>query len=187
VRYLQVRIISMAFQDFQAQPKAAKKTPKFILVVDMEGQANLSTRDIPDIAEKIETALPDIFPKAGSAVDHSCGGNGTEIEQHSFREEVDRGMSIPHLLEHVLLHLLSRRSNRCTAYCGQRSADLERGITTHYWLVLDYPTKLEAIIAADLGFQLVSAWVEGRTVRIDPAVVLDGLRELIEPMVWRAA
>jgi hypothetical protein len=147
----------------------------------------LTTKDIPNLMEKIERALPGIFPDEFSPIVHFCGGHGTDIEQHAFHEEVERGTNIPHLFEHILLYLLSRRSNHCSAYCGQRSIDLEQGITTHYYLVLDYPSKIEAIVAVDLGFQMLSAWVNGVTVEIDPAAVIDGIRMMIEPMVHRAA
>lgn len=143
----------------------------------------LSTSDLPGLSERIELALPGIFPTDGCEFDHSCGGSESHIEKHPFREEVEQGTNIPHLLEHILLHLLSRRSCRCAGYCGQRSIDIEEGITTHYYIVLDCPSKLEAILATDLGFQLVSAWVEGRTVTIDPAVVMDGVHQLLEPML----
>lgn len=183
----QLKVIRTLFQDFQSRLDSTEHSPKLILVLDMEGQIDLSTNDIPDLASKLELALPGIFPDDSSPVAHSCGGNGSGIEKHTFREEIEAGTNIPHLLEHVVMHLMSRRCNHGTAYCGQRSIDLEKGILTHYYIVLDYPSKLEAIVAADLGFQLVSSWLHGRTVQIDPGVVLDGIRAIIEPMITKAA
>jgi len=184
---IQLKIIRTIFQDFPSRLDADDKSPKFILVLDMEDQLELSTKDIPNLAQKLEIALPGIFPDESSPLSHSCGGKGTDVEKHTFREEIENGINIPHLMEHVMLHLLSRRCNHCSAYCGQRSVDLDQGIETHYYLVMDYPSKLEAIVAADLAFQIVSAWIEDRTVTIDPAVVLDGIRQMIEPMVSKAA
>lgn len=158
-----------------------------ILVVDMERHIDMCTADISHLAEMMEYALPGIFPDEDSPVSHSCGGKGTDVEKHTFREEIERGTTIPHLLEHVVLHLLSRRTNHCSAYCGQRSTDFEQGIHTHYYLVMDYPSKVEAIVAADLGFQLVSSWIEGRAATIDPDVVMSGVCEMIRPMIERAA
>lgn len=184
---LKLKIIRTVFQDFDPEDRFGQSGRKFILVIDMETQAELSTTDIPNLPAKMETALPGVFPGSDSPLAHTCGGRGTEVEEHAFREEIARGTSIPHLLEHVLLHLLSRRSNSCAAYCGQRSIDLQRGITTQYYIVLDYPSKVEAVIAADLAFNLISAWVEGRTVTIDPAAILEGVQDILRPMVHRAA
>lgn len=182
-----MKIIRTIFQDAKYGNNSSKEAPKFIIVLDMEDQSMLSTADIPNLPDKMEAALPGIFPNENSKFIHSCGGYGTGIEAHSFREELERGTDIPHLLEHVLLHLLSRRLNSCSGYCGQRSADIERGISTHYYLVMDYPSKIEAIVAVDLGFQLINAWIEGRTITIDPASLISGIREIIEPMVNHAA
>lgn len=182
-----LRIIRTVFQDVEPRGDHEETKPKCILVLDMENEMELSTSEIPDLVRKMEFALPGIFPDDDSPLVHSCGGLGTDVEKHSFREEIERGTTIPHLLEHVIIYLLSRRSNYCSAYCGQRSVDLDQGITTHYYLVMDYTSKLEAVVAVDLGFQLISAWVEGRAVAIDPAEVLDGLRQIIEPMVQHAA
>ncbi len=82
-----------------------------------------------------------------------------------------------------MLYLLSRRTNHCSAYCGQRSIDLESEIDTHHYIVMDYPSKLEAILAADSGFQLVMAWMEDRLVKIELIEVLDGIRQMMEPMI----
>jgi hypothetical protein len=153
----------------------------------MEDQSGISTSDVPDIKEKLQVAFPGIFPDVDSLVDHSCGGHGSEREKHTFQEEIERGTNIPHLLEHVLIYLLSRRSNHCAAYCGQRSVDLDQGIDSHYYLVMDCPSKIEAIVAIDLGFQVVSALINGKTVTIDPVTVLDSIRRMIEPMVSIAA
>lgn len=179
-----LKIIRTVFQD--PHPSDSSAAPRFVLVVDMQDHAGVSTSDIPDLIDKMQQALPGIFPDDASPYVHSCGG-GAGSPEHPFRDEIERGTDIPHLLEHVLLHLLSRRHPACSAFCGQRSIDLEQGITTHHYLVMDYPSKLEAIVAADLGFELVRAWVEGRTVSIDSATVLDGIRALIEPMVQTAA
>ncbi|MBI2842307.1 MAG: hypothetical protein HYX78_02800 [Armatimonadetes bacterium] len=184
---LQLKIIRTIFQDCESRHDPSVVQPKFVLVLDMEDKNHITSADIPNIREKMEMALPGIFPDEDSPLVHSCGGRGTDIEKHSFYEEIEQGTNIPHLLEHVIIHLMSRRSNQCSAYCGQRSVDLENGVSTHYYLVMDYPSKLEAVIAADLAFQLVSAWTEGRTVTIDPVTVLEGIRGIIEPMVSRAA
>lgn len=148
---------------------------------------SLSTSDIPDLAQKMEESLPGIFPHESSHLSHNCGGGHSGIEEHSFREEIEEGTNIPHLLEHILLHLLSRRSNYCAAFCGQRSVDIERGITTHYYLVVDCPSKIEAVVAAELGFYLLEAWIEGRTAVIDGPAVLMEIHNVIKPMVdWAA-
>ena len=182
-----MRIIRTVFQDVESRFDETEHLPKMILVLDMEDQMDMCTSSVPKLALMMETALPDIFPDDDSPLAHSCGGEGTDVEKHTFREEIEQGTSIPHLLEHVILYLLSRRTNHCTAYCGQRAIDLEQGINTHYYLVIDYPSKVEAVVAADLGFQLVSSWVEGRAAEIDPDVVLEGVSNMISQMVKRAA
>ncbi len=158
-----------------------------VLVLDMEDKLELTTSQIPNIERMMEYALPGIFPDDDSPLAHSCGGAGTEHEKHTFREEIEAGTNIPHLLEHVVLYLLSRRTNHCSAYCGQRSGDIEAGINTHFYLVTDYPSKVEAIVAADIGFQLVSAWLEGRAAKIEPEVVINGVCKMLSPMLDRAA
>ncbi|MEN6520410.1 MAG: hypothetical protein ABFD46_04565 [Armatimonadota bacterium] len=183
----QLKIIRIVFQDIQPRFDPTGQPPKCVLVLDMEDQKGLCTNDVPCIAEKLEKALPGIFPDENSPVDHSCGGRGSDVEKHSFREEIERGTNIPHLLEHVLIYLLSRRSNHCAAYCGQRSVDLEQGIDTHYYLVMECPSELEAVVAIDLGFQIVSALINGSTMVIDPVKVLDGIQRALEPMVNLAA
>lgn len=181
---IQLKIIRIVFQDIQPKFDPTGQSPKCVLVLDMEDQLELSTNDVPCIAEKLEKALPGIFPNDDSPVDHSCGA---DAEKHTFREEMEHGTNIPHLLEHVLMYLLSRRSNHCAAYCGQRSVDLEQGIDTHYYLVMDCPSELEAVVAIDLGFQLVSALITGSEMTIDSVTVLDGIRRTIAPMVNLAA
>lgn len=156
---------------------------RFVLVVDMEEQSGLSTLDIAGLEQKMTAALPGIFPGTSDPLTHFCGGQGTAIPEHTLREEVRRGTSIPHLLEHILLHLLSRRSLCCSAFCGQRSQDLASGLTTHYYLVLDCPSQIEAVVAVEIAFGLVSAWVEGRTVSVDPNALLRRIEGLIQPMV----
>jgi hypothetical protein len=184
---VQLKIIRTIFQDCESRHNADESKPKFIIVLDMEDKMELSTSDIENLTDKLNTALPGIFPNETDPLVHSCGGPGTDVEKHTFHEEMERGTNIPHLLEHVLLYLLSRRSNYCSAYCGQRSVDIENGITTHYYLILEYPSKLEAVVATDLAFQMVSAWVEGKTVTIDPKLLLEGILQTIEPMVRLAA
>ena len=176
------KIIRTVFQDHDPA-KPADGSHRLILVIDMEKRSHVSTSDIPCLTEKMEAALPGIFPAEDSPFAHVCGGADTAVSEHPFREEIARGTDIPHLLEHVLLHLLSRRMTACSAYCGQRSTDLERGITSHYYLVLDCPSKLEAVVAVDLGFKLVNSWLDGRTVTIDPASFVAAIRGLLEPMV----
>lgn len=153
----------------------------------MEDMANSSTSDIPNMIDKINTALPGLFPHDDSPLSHSCGGVGSGIELHTFLEEMQEGTSIPHLLEHVVMYLLSRSSDHCSAYCGQRSEDIEHGLTSHYYLVFDCVSHIEGIIAADLGFQLVSAWVDNRKVAINPEVVIEGICDRIRPMFDSAA
>lgn len=181
-----LKITRTIFQDSEPGYESVERMPKFILILDMEEQAELSTADISDLPVKMEMALPGIFPNENSQFVHSCGGCGCD-EEHPLREEIERGTNIPHLFEHVLLHLLSRRQFPCSAYCGQRSVDIERGISTIYYLVMDYPSKLEAIVAADLGFKLISAWIEGNEFTLDPAVVLADINDTIEPMINHAA
>lgn len=184
---MQLKIIRTVFQDTESRLDPKERSPKCILVLDMEDHYELSTKDIPSLSDMLEQALPGIFPSEDSPIDHSCGGLGSGVEKHSFKEEIENGTNIPHLLEHVLIYLLSRRLRHCAAYCGQRSVDIEQGINTHYYLVMDYPSRLEAIIAIDLGFQLISSWVDGKTVTIDQTTVLEGIRQMIEPMLNPAA
>lgn len=178
-----MKILRTVFQDSEVRGKTGHTAPRLILVLDMEDQINISTRNIPNITHKIEYALPGIFPTADSRLMHSCGGEGTDTAEHSFREEINNGTDIPHLLEHVIMFLLSRRTYSSSAYCGQRSIDIEHGITSHYYLVFEYSSRFEAIIAVDIGYQLVTSWIEGRTVKIDPDTVIGELCKLIEPMV----
>lgn len=170
-----MKIIRTVFHDHEPR--------RFTLVLDMEESAGLMTSGIPGLIEKMELALPGVFPEERDPLSHTCGGGGTGVPEHAFREELERGTDIPHLLEHVLLHLLSRRTCACSAFCGQRSSDLDRGITTHHYLIIDCPSQLEAVVAVEIAFGLVSAWVEGRTVTINPQAVLDGIERAIGPMV----
>lgn len=177
-----MKIVRTVFQDIESLANPEDKSQRLILVIDMEDQYNVSTGQIPGLVQKISSAIPGIFPEDGSEIVHTCGGHGTGIEEHSFREEIERGTDIPHLLEHVIMYLLSKRTKHCSAYCGQRSSDIERGITTQYYLVVDCPTKLEALIAADAGFRMVSSWLNGNNVTIDPRLILENMRKVIEPM-----
>lgn len=174
-----MKIIRTVFQDSEVKDRPRQ----FILVLDMEDSANFSTASIPDLISKMETALPGIFPSEGSRLAHECGGIRSGKPIHPFRDEVKQGTDIPHLLEHIILYLLSRRTKSCSAFCGQRSIDISQGITTHYYLVLECPSKIEAIIASDIGFQLVKAWIEGRTVTIDPLTILQSISVRIKPML----
>lgn len=176
---LRLKIIRTIFQE----PESTANGLQFILVLDMEEAAELSTRDIPNLIHKMETALPGIFPDENSKFVHNCGGHRSADDEHSFRDELEKGTSIPHLYEHILLHLLSRRSCACSAFCGQRSIDVERGIKTHYYLVLDCPSKVEAIVASELGFHLIQSWVEGSPAMIDPEAVFAGINEMLGPML----
>jgi len=187
VEVVQLKIIRTVFQDTESRLNPGEYSPKCILVLDMEGHYEHSTKDIPGLSNMLEQALPGIFPSADSPIDHSCGGLDSGIEKHSFKEEIENGTNIPHLLEHVLIYLLGRRMNQCAAYCGQRSIDIEQGINTHYYLVMDYPSKLEAIIAIDLAFQLISSWIDGKAVTIDQTAVFENILQMIEPMLKYAA
>lgn len=182
---LKLKIIRTVFQDSESASKPGQL--QFILIIDMENEIDLSTKDIEGLAVKMETALPGIFPDESSPFAHNCGGGKSGIDEHSFREEIDNGTSIAHLLEHVLLHLLSRRSYSCSAFCGQRSIDIERGINTHYYLVLDCPSKIEAIVAAELGLNLVLSWIKGESAMIDAVAVFAGIQDMIGPMINQTA
>lgn len=180
-----MKIIRTIFQnpdsDSDQQPQ------QFILVVDMESEINLTTHDIPNIIGKMEKALPGIFPDDSSPLAHNCGGGKFGVDEHTFKEEIENGTSIPHLLEHVLLHLLSRRSYSCSAFCGQRSVDIERGIDTHYYLVIDCPSKIEAVVASEIGFYLIQSWIKGETAVIDPTAIFAGIHSMIDPMLKQTA
>ena len=176
-----MKVVRTIFQDIESIG-SRDKSQKIVLVIDMEEQFGLSTQSIPGIALKMRQAIPGIFPEDGSEVVHSCGGQGTGINEHSFQEEIETGTDIPHLLEHVIMYLLSKRSNQCSAYCGQRASDIERGISTHYYIVVDCQSKLEAMVAADIGYKLVSSWLSGTTVTLDPQLMLEDMRRVIEPM-----
>lgn len=184
---LALRLIRTVFQDPMTDEKTSIDIERFTVVIDMADHMLLSTADISDLAQKMDLALPGIFPTDCSPLSHNCGGGNSGIEEHTFREEIDIGTNIPHLLEHVLLHLLSRRSHQCSAYCGQRSIDIERGITTHYYLVLDCPSKIEAVVAVDIGFGLVNAWINGHQPTIDAGAVLSHINDIIKPMVHHTA
>ena len=177
-----MKVIRTIFQDIESISAPTYKSQKLVLVVDMEEHFGLSTKSIAGLEKKMRLSLPGIFPMDGSDVVHSCGGQGTDAEEHSFYEEIESGTDIPHLLEHVIMYLLSRRTNHCSAYCGQRSSDIARGISTHYYIVVDCHSKLEAMIAADVGFRLISSWLTGDAVTIDPHLMLEDMRKVIEPM-----
>lgn len=176
-----LKIVRTVFED--TSPEGSKEPRRFVIVMDMDEQMELSTKDIPGLIGKMESALPEIFPDENSQFTHNCGGGQSEIEEHSFREEIEHGTNIPHLLEHILLHLLSRRVKSCSAFCGQKSTDIEKGILTRYYLVLDCPSKIEAVVAVELAFNMLKAWIEGQEVSIDADAVFAGIREMIDPML----
>lgn len=177
-----MEIVRTVFQNAESRDGSGVG-PKLVIVLDMGREMGMNTADIPGLVQKMEMALPGIFPDEDSPYLHTCGGLSTGVEVHSFRDEIKRGTDIPHLLEHVLLHLLSRRTNHCSAYCGQRATDLERGIATHYYLVVDCPSRIEGIVAADLAYNFVTSWIGNNEPIIDPAAYLDGIRATLEPMV----
>lgn len=151
-----------------------------VIVLSLEGHESPWTDGIQGLARKIETALPGMFPESDDCYAHVCGTGGS---QHSFREEIEKGTTVVHLLEHVILHLLGRSSGRCSGFSGQRSVDLERGITDHHYIVTDYTDKIQALVAADLAFQLVSAWMAGREVRLDAETITKAVNNRLEAML----
>lgn len=178
-----LKLLRMTFQEGADPDTPGESSSKLVLVVDMEDENHFSTKDIPGLARKMEIAIPGIFPDDDGPLSHNCGGGKSGVTLHSFREEVEHGTHIPHLLEHVIMYLMSKRTSKCSAYCGQRSVDLDQGICTHYYMVFDYPSKVEAVVAVDLAMQVVTAWMQGKTVVIDPNDVIAGVKALLEPMV----
>lgn len=171
-----MEIIRVTFQKKDGQGRMA-------LVLDLEEEAGLTTADIPHLADKMQIALPGIFPDESSQTIHSCGGGLTGIPKHSLREEIAGQTSIPHLLEHILLHLLSRGSCSCGGLCGQRSVDIEQGIATRWHIIVDCPSELEGVIAVGIGFELIYAWLQGKTVIHDPAAIFANIQDRIEQML----
>jgi hypothetical protein len=47
---------------------------------------------------------------------------------------------------------------------------------------MDYPSKVEAVVAVDLAMQLVTSWIEGKTVVVDRDVLITGLQDRLDPM-----
>jgi hypothetical protein len=156
---------------------------RMILLLDMEGSSSLRTGDIPDIIAKLETAFPGIFEETSKGYYHSCG---QDEHCHAFREEVERGTSIPHLLEHVILYLLGGWNGRCSGLSGQRSVDLEKGLTDHYYVVTEYNDKIEAVAASELAFCLVSAWMDGRMLRLEANGLADSVHKRLAGMLQMA-
>jgi len=175
-----LRIIRTILEDNLSGAECAPV--KMILVLDMEAEMGRRTGSIRDLAAKLEAAFPGLLAAPTSDYVHLCG-DGITKEEHPFREEIKQGTSIPHLLEHIIIHLLGRANGACTGYSGQRSSDIEQGLTSRYYIVVDCADKLEALVAADLAIQLVYAWLDGRTVRIDPDRMLAGISERLEAMV----
>lgn len=161
-------------------PDAETTGGRMIIALDIPDESDLLTNGIPDLVEKLESALPGIFPEEDDVYAHRCGSGE---DQHDFREEIEKGTNMPHLLEHMILHLLGRSSGRCAGFSGQRSADIERGITSHYYVVVDYGDKVQAVVAADLALQLLCAWRDGRTVRLDPDRVLESIHGRLSDML----
>jgi len=166
--------------DQGSQSDRVEHAGRMVLVLDLKGEEGLRTSEIPDLAAKLETALPGIFPQSDDMYAHMCG---TGEAQHAFREEIERGTTVVHLLEHVILHLLGRSNGRCGGFSGQRSVDQERGIKNHYYIVTDYTDKLQAVVAAELAFHLVSAWMSNRTVRLDADAIAKSVSYRIEGML----
>jgi hypothetical protein len=177
-----LKLVRTVFQDHDEHDSTGECIPKLVLLIDMEDHLEFSTVQMPNLAEKMNAALPGIFPDEDSPLAHNCGGKESGIAIHPFRDEVEKGTNIPHLLEHILLFLLSKRSKHCAGYCGQRSIDIEQGILTHYYIVMDYPSKVEAVVAVDLAMQLVTSWIEGKTVVVDRDVLITGLQDRLDPM-----
>lgn len=181
-----MKIIRTLFQDnpeLEGTHHFRPNSHKVIVVLDLEHQDEVYTNQIPDLASKMERALPGIFPREGDLMTHLCGGQDTEHEIHSFRDEVEQGTTLAHLMEHILLFMLSKRSLHCAGYTGRRSIDIERGIHTHYYMVVEYPTKLEAIVAIELAFELIKSWVDGKSVQMNPQHLISSIQDQIEVML----
>lgn len=163
-----MKIARTVFQenpDLEGTHHFRPNSKKVIVLLDLEDQAQITTDRIPNLPSLINQALPGIFPDPDDPLAHLCGGEDTSKEIHSFREEVVQGTTLAHLMEHILLFLLSKRTFHCAGYTGRRSMDIERGIRTHYYIVVEYPSRLEAIIAIDVAFDLIKAWADGTPLR----------------------
>lgn len=181
-----LKVVRTVFQenpDLEGTHHFRENSHKVIIVLDLENQDRITTDQIPSLAEKMERALPGIFPDESDAMTHLCGGKDSEHEIHSFREEIQTGTTLAHLMEHMLLFLLSKRSLHCAGYTGRRSIDIEQGIHTHYYMVVEYPSKLEAVIAIDLAFDLIQAWVEDRPANINPDHLIGMIQSHLQAML----
>jgi hypothetical protein len=168
---------------FQASPEkddSGVLCERVVLVLQIEDAAELHTAAICDLQDKMETAFPGIFTSDSDAFAHMCGiGEG----QHDFRAEIEEGTTVPHLLEHVILHIIGRSSGKCSGFTGQRSSDIERGITDLHYIVTDCPDRLQAVVATDLALHVVQAWLAGRTVRLDRRNMVDSLHDRLQNML----
>jgi len=178
-----LRIVRTIFEENTESEQGAnsfKHNGRMILVLGFEDGESLQASRISNLAAKLETALPGIFPQPDNGFAHMCG---TGKSRHTFRQEIERGTTVVHLLEHVILHLLSRSDGRCRGFSGQRSGDLERGITNCHYVVTHYTDKIQALVAADLAFQMVAAWVAGRTVRLDADIIVKAVNDRLGAML----
>ncbi|HUV05319.1 MAG TPA: hypothetical protein VMX94_09455 [Armatimonadota bacterium] len=170
-----LKVLRTIFEEGSTQTRDGetnRRRGRMILVLKIENESELHTTGICRLAKKMEAALPGILPQTDDAYAHVCGAGST---RHGFREEIEKGTTVPHLIEHLILHMLGRSNSGCSGFSGQRSIDLARGIGDHYYVVTDYADKLQALVVADLAIQLVSAWMAGRTVKLEAGALLDAI------------
>lgn len=154
-----------------------------IVVLDMEEQSVINTNQIDHLAAKIESVLPGIFIENPGDGEHLCGGRDTDRELHTFRQEIETGTNLAHLMEHLLLFLLSKRTLHCAGYSGRKSDDLQRGQNSLYYIVVEYPSKLEALVAIDYVFNLVKSWVFNQPLAITPDLYMETLQNRLHTML----
>ncbi len=179
-----MHIINIIFQDApqsESIRNLRQGSKRAIVHLDMENDADISTSAIPGLAKKMEIALPGILEAPAEELQHICGLADTDA--HDFKEEITEGTSLCHLLEHIIIYMLGRRMGRCAGFSGQRSQDIEAGLKTHHYLVVEYANKLEAIVAIDLAFQMVNAWLHDKTVSLDRDTLITGVQKRLALML----
>jgi hypothetical protein len=179
-----LHIINIVFQDTpqsESIRNLQQGSKRAIIHLDMGNDANISTSAIPSLVKKMETALPGILEAPAEELQHICGLAATDA--HDFKEEIIEGTGLCHLLEHLIIYMLGRRMGRCAGFSGQRSQDIETGLKTHHYLVVEYANKLEAVVAIDLAFQMVNAWLHNKTIRLNRDTLITGVQKRLALML----
>jgi len=179
-----LHILSIVFQDdpqSESLRNLQRGSKRAIVHLDMEGDAGRSTSTISGLTQKMETALPGILEAPDGELQHLCGL--AETDAHDFKEELFEGTNLCHLLEHIIIYMLGRRMGRCAGFSGQRSQDIEAGLKTHHYLVVEYANKLEAVVAIDLAFQLVNAWLQDKTVNLNRELLISSVQRRLMSML----